>query len=45
MLTDEGLLSKLLKCSTHHSLKASWSLISVDQSADSKGVGPDCEGL
>ena len=27
--TDEGLLSNLLKCSSHHSLKASWSLIGV----------------
>ena len=35
----------LLKCCDHHSLKDSWSFISVDPSADSKGVGPDCEGL
>ena len=40
-LTDEGLFSKLLKCSAHHSLKASRSFFSFDPSADSKGVGPD----
>ena len=43
-LTDEGLFSKLLKCSVHCSLNASWCLISIDPSADSKGVSPDYVG-
>ena len=34
-LTDEGLFSKLLKCSAHHSFNISWSLISVEPLANS----------
>ena len=45
VVTDEGLLSRLLKYYCHRSLSPSWSLIRVLPSDDSSGEQPKCRGV
>ena len=44
MSTDEGLLSRLLKCSYQRLLRPSWSLIRVESSEANSGEQLDAEG-